>query len=942
MGQLLKKEDMKKTFRFFAAAIATVVAVSCAKEMAGVETQEENPAVGGNLKKVTLSVGQTPTKTFLDDKQVIWEDGDCIAVWDGVEKRTFTLTEKDGSNATFAGEVDEGATEFYIVSPESAFQSVSDGTVTFTIPETQVIVDNASAKDVLVSYAYTTDLNEGVQLSNLVSLVKFTLAKDGVKSIIFKGASNEKFVGTISINEGVINTDAGTSTLTITPEEEPLSAGTYYAAIAPCLFDKGLSVLYNAEGEKGMISTANSVEFVQNSGVNLKSIDDEDYTVKAPYELKTTEDLLAFGALMPYYTADETVKLANDISLEGQTWKADTFYGTLDGQGNAITHIQVLETGNASFINELYGTVKNIEFGAMGDGSYFKGNGTTDDKTSRIAPIATVQDGGQLTDIVNYAAVESQGVNGIYVAGICGVYNSTKSMTGCKNYGSISYSGSAKETPDLAGLIGSATAVATIENCENYGSVTYCGETTLKTANLGGVIAYTSKAITMKNCRNEAVISVTPDLTTAGGIFRLAGIAGLNQGDGITFEGCENTGSIECNAAGFSTKGLYAGGILGQFDAKSAKNGFSMTDCTNSGDITSSIADNAAGVAIGGMLGYCGFNNSDVTNSLSGCTNLGTLLDQAKKASSGSANSTYMGGMIGYNSMGATITDCANGMEGEDLGSITGSATGTASNYAAIGGIVGWQTNPTGLGPSSVSLTGCHNFATITSSNDATVTYFYMGSMIAAAEPYKNASGTEVYYPITIDDCINDGDIVSHAPAKSQSRCGGFIGDGANNFTIKNSTNNGNLSLDGTVTAANIQYRSGGFVGSISKGTSGSHVFTNLTNTGNITVATKGTITAITNLEIGGILGYASKKAAITECTAKGDISYSGLSVTTLLVKAIFARNDVKSSSIKNCKIAGNMNGTELTEDNFGDYIWGTSLATAPTIITDKNTFLTE
>lgn len=929
---------MKKTFKFFAAAIAIVVAASCTKEL--------NNTVE-NLVPVTFSVALEDSKAYLDDNQVVWESTDSIAVWDGTAKRVFKISSISGSSAQFYGEVEAGATDFFVVSPYTSFVSVTGDSLAFTIPASQVVGSNSSAKDVLVSTARTSDLSQGVQLKNAVSLVKFSFKTAGATSVVLTGKASEKFVGAVSTKDGgeTVVCAKGSTKLTVVPESGTFAAGTYYAAIAPSAFATGLNAFYGNATEKGRIATENEVVFERNGGINLKDLDDNTKAMKVPATITTTDELLAFGEIMPYYVAGETVKLGNDISLEGQTWNGGTFYGTLDGQGNTINHINITTAGDAAFINNLYGTVKDIKFGAPGDGSLIK-CAATKASTYYIATIGKVLTGGQLTNVENYVDVQVDTI-GYYVSGLCSSYSSVKTMSGCKNHGNVTHYGPSTSTINLAGLIGSIGAATIIENCENDGAVTYAGTKPSSTVNHGGIAGYTSQAATFKNCKNSGVVKVSSTVTTmGGGVYRLGGILGLNQGTGVTMEDCENSGTVLCEASGFSKKALYMGGLIGQNESKSTT-GITLKNCTNSGELTSTIAGNAGITAIGGMVGYRAMASSGGAlgiAKLEACVNIGNILDNGKRSATGTIS--YLGGMMGYNLMGATLTDCVNGMEGEEFGSVTkntpASAAANVCKFGVVGGMIGWQGAPTtsAYSTSNVSLTGCHNYAAITNLNDGGSTYVYLGSMIAGNEP-TTVDKVEKYYSVTIDNCVNDGAITNFSTGVDQVRMGGFIGDGANNFTLKNSTNNGEVSSSCAVTKTTIQYRVGGFVGSVTKGTNGKHLFTDLENKGN--VSAENTSATITPAEIcvGGIQGFMGKTSSkFTRCKSNAAIAASGLATNTF-VKAIVG-NTTQACTITDCALAGSCNGEAITAENFSGFVWGTDLATAPTVTETGTTFITE
>ena len=73
---------MKKTFKFFAAALAIVAAASCAKEISNDNIQNENPTEETVHMTVSASIdAEEDTKTALNGKVVEWKESDNIKLF---------------------------------------------------------------------------------------------------------------------------------------------------------------------------------------------------------------------------------------------------------------------------------------------------------------------------------------------------------------------------------------------------------------------------------------------------------------------------------------------------------------------------------------------------------------------------------------------------------------------------------------------------------------------------------------------------------------------------------------------------------------------------------------------------------------------------------------------------------------------------------------------
>ena len=926
---------MKKILYFLFSALTVIAVASCAKK----EIEEQQPATPDPVEEelelvdMTFSAGADLARVYIAEggTKLYWEEGDDIAIFDNLNPETprkFEILNINDNTADFNGQVAKGSTEFYAVYPYSAAKSlsVSDGNLEATLPGEQKLGEHNASQGAFLAVGKVK--NGNIEFVNVFGRIKVVVTYEDVSEIIVSG---DNMSGTATFNsetgELVSVSDAKGSAKLLPKEGDTVfTPGTYYLSLLPGTTEAGkFSVtmkrpVINYDGELAYSATqvaTGPVPVKRGGGINFADIDTKlTWTI----HLGNKAELLAWNNAYLHWKVNDNVYLDNDIELDNEPveWTSHPFPGTFDGQGYAITKIHVEKAGDANFFGTVSGTVKNLTFGAESDdNSYFRCTATSGGSLN-VAPIASVSDGGQLTDLRNYASVEVTGKQGIYVGGICGRYGSTKKMSGCINYGNVTYSASTGTTPSISGIIGNITKKTTIENCENHANVTFDGETTGNTVNHGGIVAYCAYAATLENCVNTGNLAISSNMDSASGTYRIGGIMGTNQGAGVTFIGCRNTGEVRCDAVGFNLKSLCLGGILGQNESEST-DAVVMEDCTNSGDVTNSTDDAAGNTYIGGMIGNRDYKSASAVGEMTRCTNLGNLLDESKKTS---GTATYIGGMIGYNDIGISLTDCKNGMDGGNCGQITRSVTGNKSNYIAIGGMIGRQLGSKDYGTMPVSLLRCHNYASITSNAGSDGTYVYLGSMIAANNP-ASINGNDAFYNVTIDGCVNDGAITNHTNSSSQIRMGGFIGDGANYFDLKNSINNGNVMSDGNSVAtgdnvSKFQYRVGGFVGSITKGGNNNHKFTNLYNHGNVIATATSTSPATPVLEVGGILGFLNYTDKFIDCKCNAVISSTG--ATKKWARAIVG-NTSKDCTISNCGVAGEVAGTVLNSENFGEFI---------------------
>ena len=319
----------------------------------------------------------------------------------------------------------------------------------------------------------------------------------------------------------------------------------------------------------------------------------------------------------------------------------------------------------------------------------------------------------------------------------------------------------------IGGLLGYGYESLNIDNVTTYGNGVLTGYD--NAAIVHTFIGNNVGGITVTNTTNN--INLMCDNQCSGIIDTIDNVPSSDTPN-IVFRNVVNNGNITIKNS------LYAvGGIIG----KSTSGNAILDNVSNTGEFTSTIADNLyGGTGLGGIVGV--FGNGTLTNSYNTgnfndfekVQNFGGLVGQAQNGPvviSNSYNSgnisqrhnmvegltededdeirskgTYIGGIIGYN--GGTIENCYN----------TGSITG-ASIY--VGGISG----------SSGNIENCYNLGDISAAA-------YVGGIVAT-------TGSS-----NVRNSYNKGNIIVFG---GTPRAGGLVGGFGGN--IYNSYNEGNILL---------------------------------------------------------------------------------------------------------------------------------------------------
>ena len=238
-----------KTTRILSLAAAVLTLAACGNE----EFIENNP--GNEAAKpvpMTFTAGMPQTRTYLSGLDVLWTEGDKIALWDGVAKREFTATTISGSNATFTGTATPSTvyTAFY---PLSAAIGKEGPSIVFNLPAEQTPVAGTFDNKLAPSLARVTDGSTNLVFNNLCALVKFTagadMAGEGTLTLV-GGNATEALAGKLAYDytDGALTATEAATRITLKGTFE--SGQTYYFVVMPGFLANGFSLLYEDSKSK--------------------------------------------------------------------------------------------------------------------------------------------------------------------------------------------------------------------------------------------------------------------------------------------------------------------------------------------------------------------------------------------------------------------------------------------------------------------------------------------------------------------------------------------------------------------------------------------------------------------------------------------------------------------------------------------------------------------
>lgn len=366
---------------------------SCNTELL-IEDSESTP--GGNSESsfpmsFTASFPEV-TRTSIDESgRISWKANEVIQVFNGVASATFTSTNTSvATKVSFDGSFEEQPNEtlgYWGVYPSVEGNSGSeDGSyVMATLPAVQKAVPGTFDDDVILSVAKTD--NRDFKFLNVCSGYVFSVSKEGVNRVIFKGGNGEILAGKVKVSMGADDTPVwskiegeGSKTVVVeAPEGETFQTGQfYYVMLLPQTLENGFTITFETSDERGEYKRTGAVTFSRavvkraanrDSEVNYAIKDEKEYLHFTAVNDGTTVSFYVNAATHPRY--GNGCKLsALQYSLDKETWSSSSTALSEDSSSYdpyAITRYKISVELNAGETVYFRGKAKLGSF----SGSYF-------------------------------------------------------------------------------------------------------------------------------------------------------------------------------------------------------------------------------------------------------------------------------------------------------------------------------------------------------------------------------------------------------------------------------------------------------------------------------------------------------------------------------------------------------------------------------------------
>lgn len=240
----------------------TFALLSCAKVQSpesSPESPAENQEQSGKIEMEFSAISEAGTKTALGElseglRPITWVKDDEIKIYFN-ESFTTSKALSDGATTTFKANVDE-APAYYAVYPSSAESSLTEGSISVTIPARPV----ASKDFGSVHYAAAIAKDGNLSFKNLCGFIRFEIRNPEIRSLIMRGAGDQLLAGKVSVsfdengNIGTPSISGGNSRIIATVA----GAGVYYIPVLPGInLENGVGFRFYKEGE---VASANAIE----------------------------------------------------------------------------------------------------------------------------------------------------------------------------------------------------------------------------------------------------------------------------------------------------------------------------------------------------------------------------------------------------------------------------------------------------------------------------------------------------------------------------------------------------------------------------------------------------------------------------------------------------------------------------------------------------------
>ncbi|MGM9735728.1 MAG: hypothetical protein ACI3ZL_04890 [Candidatus Cryptobacteroides sp.] len=248
--------------------------------------QKEVPAVAPEFNEIVITAvadSQDATKTILDGVDVLWNNGDAIAVYNGTAVAEFvTALEANSTTADFTTENSEfqAAESYLAVYPYSAVASFADGKATVTVPATQTAKAGTFATGENVSVA--TGPATALAFKNVCGYLKFTVPAgmdDLTKVVLAANGENEYLAGKVEVSCSDASYTVNDGATSVSLEGTFVAGQSYYMAVLPQTLASGFTLTMTRGETTSTMKTSKSFTFTRSRAASIGDLYDGTWKV---------------------------------------------------------------------------------------------------------------------------------------------------------------------------------------------------------------------------------------------------------------------------------------------------------------------------------------------------------------------------------------------------------------------------------------------------------------------------------------------------------------------------------------------------------------------------------------------------------------------------------------------------------------------------------------
>ena len=499
------------------------------------------------------------------------------------------------------------------------------------------------------------------------------------------------------------------------------------------------------------------------------------------YSGETTHGNLYVGGIVGYSTDDitscsnaMTINVTGTMSCDNNTYKGfGGVVGHMSGANIAVTNCtnsgainygQTITDEGQTYVGGLVGVLTKGEISGGGNSGTFTFSGQNTKRTPSIGGVVgrvmsnDTESGYALSNnvtnsgaiVLNSSIASSQY---LYVGGLVGQH-AAGNIYGT-NSGSITVTEAHASVAALGGLVGYMQGGAIVSGSANTatGDIALNGWQITYHSYVGGIAGLLGTGVNPFAAGGGTITGASNagDITFGSGcsVTRCNFIGGVTGYAGAAISSSSNSGNIVNNysqtasaSSGSATvKDLCIGGITGVSDA-------ALTSCYNTGNVTNNGSTYNVEIDLGGVVGIV--NSGDLTSCSNGTNSLaGGTISNTATSGTNSRQDMQVGGVIGNNKGGNTITSCFN------KGEVTNSGLGAK---ISIGGLAGWSS------ASTTYTSTCYNTGFLTNTGTGSSNPgLCMGGLLGVARGANTLTGTASVYNYNQSVIVDDSETLNVA-----------------------------------------------------------------------------------------------------------------------------------------------------------------------------------